>query len=500
MKLDGMQLLFGQDDGAPEQTQSRVGQFSPRPQPQQAPLDGMEMLFGSGAPSVQEAPQQAAQAPQEPSFWQAPISTTVQAIRGRQDPANKDLPAFISTPESSGTGGAQFASKILGSGDEAYGDIIQRQLGDRFIRREKDANGYDIIVSRGEDGQEKRAYVNRPGLDSEDVNRMIAGAIPYVVAGGGANALFRGAGGLVRALGQGLTAGATSVATNVAEAPLGSEQGIDKTRAALATGLGVAGEGLATGVNALMRRRLERSLVSPNGTLTQQGEEVVRAAGIDPLEIQGDVARTFAQTYAQTGDAAQAAIKAQTGEFGIPTTAGQRTKSIPALLDEKAMRYGGHGERARQVMTDFDRQQRQAIEGAVMGRTSFEAGGQPQRTGVAATINPDRFRPLPQELGQGIRQGVARARAGERAVEAAAWEKVPDLVAKPGAFDELPTAISGHLGGLRPNQQVTPTAWRMAEELDAYMTGKGSRTRRHRSSSRRRSAPLTRCGACSAIW
>lgn len=471
MKLDGMQLLFGADDAGLEQTQSRTGQFSPRPRTQDAAPDGLELLFGTTTQPQQEAAPEPRRPADEPSFWSNPIRATAQAIRGRQDPRFADVPSFEATQ--SGPQLNMLAAKFLGSGDAAYGDIIASQLGDRLIRREKDANGYEMVVFRGDDGSEQRAYVNRPGLDMEDASRMIAGAVPYVVGGGAVNALTRGFGGLVRAIGQGTAAGATSVATNVAEAPLGSQQGVDKERAVLSAGLGAGGEMLASGVNAMLRSRMQRSLVNPNGTLTQKGEEVARAAGVDPRTIQGEVARTFADTYARTGDAAQAAIRARTGEFGIPTTVGQRTKSIPALLDEKAMRYGGHGERARQVMTDFDRQQREAIEGAVMGRVTVGSGGQAQRTGVATSIAPERFRPRPDELGRSIQQGVGQARAGERAVESAAWEKVPDLIARPGAFDALPDAISGHLGGIRPNQQVTPTAWRMAQELDAYVSGKG---------------------------
>lgn len=490
MKLDGLQLLFGADDGALEATQGdpvarpapvqrpagRLEQFAPKglPQPQAKPLDGLDLLFGGEpAPASDAAPQPApaTQQPQEPSFWQAPITSTVRAIRGKQDPAYKDVPEYIATGDASGL--RLGAAKLLGSGDEAYGDIIARDIGDKLVRRERDANGYEVMVYLDAQGNEKKAYVNSPGLGGEDVNRLLLGAVPYVVGGGAVNALAKGFGGLVRAGLQAGVAGGTSLATNVAEGELGSEQGVDKTRAAFAAAGGAAGEAVASGVNAFARHQLARSLVNTDGTLTAKGIEAAKAAGVDPADIQGDIARTFARTYAKSPDAARAGIDTATAEFGIPVTAGQRSKSIPKLLDEKAMRYGGHGEKARQIMTDFDRQQRGAIERAVLGSTEFGADGKPVASGIGMKLQPNRFNPKPEELGQGVREGIRSAKGGEKAVEKAAWENVSDLVAKPGAFDDLPDAIAGQLGTLRPSQEVTPTAWKMAQELDAYMSGKG---------------------------
>lgn len=495
MTLDGLQLLFGPDDGGLEETQSapvsrpaphqrppgRLEQFAPRrmpapkapPQPQQKPLDGMDLLFGGdGTPAPEPAPQ-AAPAPQQgedPSFWQAPVRSTVRAIRGRQDPAYKDVPEYIDTDDASGL--RLGAAKLLGSGDEAYGDVIAKDIGDKLIRRERDANGYEVMVYTDKQGNEKRAYVNKPGLGGEDVNRMIAGAIPYI-AGGTAAAGFKGLNWLARTALQAGTAGTISVASDAASIPLGSEQGVDPVKAGFAAAGGALGETVATAYNAGARHLLARSLVNKDGTLTAKGIEAAKKAGVDPADIQGEIARTFATTYAKNPDAARAAINTSTAEFNIPVTAGQRSKSIPQLLDEKAMRYGGHGEKARQVITEFDRQQRGAIERAVLGATDFGADGKPVPTGIGQKLQPNRYNPRPAEMGQGIREGVEAAKAGEKAVEKAAWEKVSDLVAKPGAFDDMPDAIAGQLGPLRPSPEVTPTAWKMAQELDAYMTGKG---------------------------
>jgi hypothetical protein len=485
MTLDGYQLLFGPDEGALQETQgdpvarpvpvprppSRLEQFSPRPPADAAPLDGLDLLFGD-KPQPAAPPQ--ARPPEEPSFWSQPIRSTVRAIRGRQDPAYKDVPEYIASGDA-GAGMNLLAGKLLGADDAAYGDIIARDIGDRLIRREKDAHGYEVMVYRGADGSEKKAYVNKPGLGGEDVNRLLLGAAPYVAGGGAVNALARslGLGGLTRALAQGTAAGATSLATNVGEIAFGSEQGIDPVRAGFAAAGGAGGEAIASGINAASRALLARSLVNRDGTLTAKGIEAARAAGVDPGDLQGDLARTFARTYAMSPDAAEAGARFSTDALGIPTTVGQRTKDAAHLLDEKAMRYGVYGEKAKQVMQDFDRRQQGAIAGQVYGRTDFTPDGAPVVSGIGLRLQPDHFKPRPVEIGQRVKKGLAEAKAAEKAVEKAAWAEVPDLIARPGAFDDLPAALSGQLGKLRVDETVTPTAWKMAQALDDFVSGRG---------------------------
>ena len=500
MKLDGMQLLFGSDDGALEEAQSppiqrpapvqrpsgRVQQSAPpapaAPQQPDAPLDGMELLFGGGqSEAPAPSPQPQAQAQQaDPSFWQAPIRSTVQAIRGKQDPAYKDVPEYVHS------GDAGFlrttGAKVLGAGDAAYGDIIARDLGDRLIRRERDANDYEVMVYRGEDGSEKKAYVNKPGLGGEDVNRLMMGALPYLATGGAVGAIGSrlGLGGLMRATSQGAAAGATSLASDAASIPIGSQQNPDLVKAAFAAAGGVAGEAIATGYNAVSRGLTARSLVNRDGTLTAKGIEAARKAGVDPADVEGDIARSFAQTYSMSKDAAEAGVQFSTRQSKIPATRGQVSKDPAQLTREEGMRRSLYGPKAKEVMDEFDKKQQQAIYDATFGgqKPTWQQGGSApawETTGVGGRLAPHRDpgQVAPSELGSGIRQGLQSARSAERAIEREAWDAVPDLVAKPGAFDDLPTALSGQLGQLRVDGTVTPTAWRMAQVLDDFVQGKG---------------------------
>ena len=72
------------------------------------------------------------------------------------------------------------------------------------FRRFKDANGYEIIEHRGPDGKPAMAYVNKPGLDFNDVSRGVVGAVPYVASGGALGSMGKGAGWFVNSVLQGL--------------------------------------------------------------------------------------------------------------------------------------------------------------------------------------------------------------------------------------------------------------------------------------------------------
>jgi hypothetical protein len=120
---------------------------------------------------------------------------------------------------------------LAGASDDQMADIVQKSLGDKFVSRERTKDGYHIFTTRGADGKEQRAYLNQPGLDREDVARGIRGALPYFLTGGAAGAAVRGGGLAANALAQAAAGGATSVAGDVAQIPMGSKQGIEGKKA-----------------------------------------------------------------------------------------------------------------------------------------------------------------------------------------------------------------------------------------------------------------------------
>jgi hypothetical protein len=411
--------------------------------------------------------------PDAPGFW----GRRLQDIRGRQDPRYKDLPAY--DPGSDQAAQSALAqAKVLGPDDEGLGNIIKGQLGDRFVGLKEDANGYPIVTYRGEDGSEQSAYVNRPGLDGQDVDRSISAAIPYVAAATGVGRLVRGAGVMRQSIAQALAAGGTSLATDAAANAIGSDQGVSLGKAGVAAVAGGVGQAIAHPIDALVRRFVvEPSLFNrATRTLTERGAAVAKRLGIEPDDLSGKIGEEFARTYAKTGSAAQAQVHAQTrGQFDIPTTVGQRTKDPQALMNEKNMRYGVYGDAAKQTMTDFDRTQQSAIRDAAIGGTKPISGSRipaEEATGIAPQLAPLRYRAQPDEVGSAIKESLQGAKAGARQAESEAWKGVSDITPKPEAFDLLPNAIGNRLGSLRVDDKLTPKAFAMAQDLDGYVAGK----------------------------
>lgn len=164
----------------------------------------------------------------------------------------------------------------LGASDAQLGDIVKKQLGDRFIRMEP-AGEYQIAVTRGPDGKEQRGYINRPGLDSEDIVRGVRGSLPYFMTGGAAGLAARGAGAklLGTAAAEGAAAAGTSVAGDIAQTPLGSEQGIEGGKA---LGAGLMGFGIPLAARAVGNAaRSTREYFTPQtGPLADKSRKAVR--------------------------------------------------------------------------------------------------------------------------------------------------------------------------------------------------------------------------------
>jgi hypothetical protein len=393
-----------------------------------------------------------------------------QDIQGKQDPRYKDTSTVYE----------QFTEELrsptataatLGASDAQMGDIVQKSLGDKFIRREKDANDYDIFVTRGPDGQEQRGYLNKPGLDTQDLWRTLYGIGPYVAVGGGIGAATKGAGMLVQMGAQALGAGATSAGGDVAQMPLGSEQGIELPKAAFAAAGGAAAPPIAAGLSAIARRfiTLPGLFDKASGQLTPKGQAAAKSAGVDPAELSAEAQKVFAKTYSMTGDAAEAATRADVEPFGLPATKGQVSKDPYLLTQEEGMRRRLKGETAQNVIRAFDVEQEQAVKNAALG-------SDPQS--ITTAISPGR-RPAmapqdanPMVLGQSVREGTNAAREAARVAEGEAWERVGPLTPKPEAFDTLGAALDRRLGSdLAIDSKNTPAAAQLAQEIDRFVSG-----------------------------
>ncbi|HAF37606.1 MAG TPA: hypothetical protein DCG72_01365, partial [Gammaproteobacteria bacterium] len=454
------------------------------------------------AQPAQQSPQQAmpwdndpvVEEPKEPTFYDqyvVPAGQTIadagQAVKdyvvGKEDPRFGKLPS-IDEPETAADAGLQFgalnSAKIAGFSDEQYRDIIRKQMGDRFIKEEKDANGFIVMTYRGADGQTRQAYVNKPGLDYEDVDRGINAALPFLAAGGVVGRATQRLPLIVRATGQAAAGGAVSAGQDIAAQGMGSEQGIDPLKAGLAAGGGFAGEYIGAIVGNLVRRwQTDKSLVDASGNLTELGRRLVEKEGFDPDLVQGELAKEFARLSARSNDPAEALVKAQTEQFGIPSTKAQRTKDPQLLLTEKDIRAGTLGREAKDRLNEFDRTQKSAIENAVRGsrRVDYEPvdpSASMTEVGVGRRIAPNRTiaQQDPSVLGEGIQEGLKQATQKARDVENLAWRKTGNITARAGATRTLPDNVKAALSGRRIQRDLQPTSAVMIDELRAFMNGK----------------------------
>lgn len=472
------------------------------------------------------------------------ISRTWDAIKGKQDPRYADVPAFNIDAAGLPVVASTAIASLGGANDKAYADVIEKSLGDKFRGRVQDANGYDIIEYADDKGNVKRGYVNPPGLDMGDVQRGAMGMLKYIGAGKlmgrafgasmpGANILASSAPVAtaaaplaLRVMGQAGGQASASVLGDIASMSVGSRQGVDKTNAVLAGATGglfealpsrailpaigaaagfgstlnnndptvneLAGgtaAGAATGyaISLLARRLLGMSpgLYVNNGQLTEKGADIARQAGRDPAELQGEIANIFGKEYAKTRNATHAAMAADQGVSGIPTTAGQRSRDITKLLEEDQMRWGIKGEQPKQIMADFDKRQQDALRQQVFGGMGMQSPPAapgvvpppPVKTamGVAPKISPEGWQIRdPATIGETVRSGAQTAKRAAGEMEDAAWSKVGTLRATPEALDTLPSMISKEIAdvGIPISADLTPNASRMIETLRAYKAGK----------------------------
>lgn len=445
----------------------RASMAQPAPQtPQMAPRKWSDDVFSTPQPApAAAAPGQKAVDPNaEPDAPWAWGKRLGQMVMGKQDPRYKDLESF--NPDSEIDPQTGLLAKMVSTTDKQYADVIKKQLGDRFVSMTKDANGYDIVTYKGEDGKPQTKYINKPGIDLQDVDRTISNTVPYLFGGGVAGLLGKGV--VKQVAAQGVAAGLVSTGSDVAAQRMGATDAPDLARAAIVGGFAGGAQAVAPVIGSLWRTYVtEPGLFDKAaGKLTEKGAEAARKAGFDPADIEGEIAKNFAQTMAKGGSADVAATDAFAKRFNLPITRGQVTKDAQQLFDEKLMRQGVYGEAAKDTITGIDKRQTQAISDATLGF------GIPDNPGIGGSLAPSRnFVPSPQEIGQGISQGAKAARAGGAKAEKEAWKKVEDLVATPESLDMLPTVMSRKIAANEVDDQLTPFAARMTKELEGYVEG-----------------------------
>lgn len=409
--------------------------------------------------------------------------------------------------------------------DEGMADIFQENLGSRFVSREADKNGYPIITYLDDQGNKKRAYVNQPGLDMQDVGRAVRGALPFGIVGGGAGMALRGAGSLMRFGVQGGLASATSIGQDQLAETQGSQQGTDLGKAAMMGLMGGAAEvlplpvfaggtGAAAGVMSdgtaderavdalgygvgglLAGRGITRALEKNPMRHVQDGKLAskdaiakARSAGLNPDELDPASVEMFARGIDNLADPNEVAAMIQTNRFGIPTTKATRTKDPKLSAIEKDIRAGNLGDEAKLILDEFDKRQQQELMQSALRRPpasqevalARETGvkGDPYTEGMGAMVAPTRMATKPDELwpsdmGGDIASGLKSAKQAADDKISEAWKKAGDFEALKEAFDTLPGFLETNLGRMRLTPATTPTAMRMEADLADYVSGKG---------------------------
>lgn len=394
-------------------------------------------------------------------------------VKNKEDPNYADLPTIADKMPMfhASTGWA----KATGTDDDGLANIAKTDLGDRYIRTDRDANGFPIVVWRGDDGNEQKAYVNRPVWDWQDIDRGIQGAIPYVVTGGLAGRLANNAGMLTRMAVQGVTGAATSAGQDLAADAMGADRGVSASKAGFAALGGAGGEALGAWVGSILRNRAARhELVTPEGKLSPRGAEVARRAGYDPDEINAEFARQINAEMKFAKDPFEAVSGVATDRFRIPTTLGQRTDDPAQVLLEKDMRAGTLGTTARDRIKKFDEDQTAAINTVV----SPNARGSGRVVGDAEISVPARLAPKRTQwgdrsevdAGSSIREAFNIARETADRVEDAAWKGVSTIRPTARAFISLPTFIQKNMP-FQITENLHPATTEMLRRLSGYMKG-----------------------------
>jgi hypothetical protein len=314
----------------------------------------------------------------------------------------------------------------------------------------------------------ERYYVNKPGVSQADlfqISSQIAAFAPAAGASSLATSFLTRIGILVPAT------AATSAALDLGAEALGSEQGVDATRAVV-TGVTA---GAAEAVAPLAARAWRAIRGTPalfddaTGQLTDKGRRAAVAAGLDPNKMGDDLARMFADEAADATGGTGAAARLRGKEFGIPMTRGQATGDFDRLAREEATRHGAFGQKAGAIVREFDDAQQQAMQ-AARGRVQSTIGG--GETRIAR----------PAQAGDIVTEGLQGRAATARGAVDAAYEAARGTDARisadglRGLWRRMAESVSDY--GLDP--QLHPAATRALRNFRSIeaQTRRGARSGR----------------------
>lgn len=419
-----------------------------QPQPEKGFFDGAAETIGNVAHTVGEY-----------SGFNAASKFAKDAYVGKQDPQFKELGGFSGRGINDMGVNSQIArGKVSTLTDEGFAGVIKNALGDRLINSTKDVHGQEIISYKNDAGEVVQEYINKPGLDYQDIDRVAESAVPFVFGGGLAGSIAKGLGLFGRAVTQGATAAGIDGALQGQAQRDGSGEDYSVGRSALAGLGGVGGEVAGTILTKIFNGR---GLVDKTtGKLTEKGRAWAKANKVDPDSLSDQTTEFLKQNIGKAADPEELAVQARTGEFDIPTSKAQRTRSRTDAFTEKQMFDGLRGRDAEKAMRNFRDQQSEAIEGAAFKVIPDDIA--PNAAGIEKAT-----------LGDDIRGGLNRAHTDLKKVESDIWSKVGPMYPKDGAFKSLPDIVNARVqkAGISPVAGLTDASNDMTQILQKFMMG-----------------------------
>jgi hypothetical protein len=282
----------------------------------------------------------------------------------------------------------------------------------------------------------KTYYINAPGASQADAFQLLGqmGAYAPATRGGAmARSLFK------RMLTTGLLSTGTSAALDVAGGQMGSEQGVDLTRAMMTGVIGGAMEGIAPALKVIWRKifKSPKFFDPTTGKLTPSGMDAARNAGLDPVDMDRKLSEAFAKEAMDEPVPALAITRARESATGIPYTRGQQLAQAGDTGQqaiEDAMLSGTRGRIAKEGLESFERAAEKKV-----------------ATAVDETLGGRGYETL-QEMGEPITSGVQKAERAKAATVREAYEEAApllagDRVSKPDFSNLMQTIKEGERQG-----------------------------------------------------
>ena len=261
---------------------------------------------------------------------------------------------------------------------EAQIDMIKKIVPGTIASKDKFNN---VVLSYPKSAGGATFYLNKPGISKEEIG-IIPNTLIYIPGAGMVSRYV--VGGLIKkSLAQGAAAAGTSVLQDVVAGTLGSEQGIEKSKAAISFAGGLIAEPVgqflkrfgapavnyvrqktAEGIDKILPEGFAASqfnifsgkglFLNSKGIVTQKTIDIGRKVGVDENLVSKEVMTQFAQALEDGVEASLAKELVGANQFGISLWKAQALNDKGMLKKIQAMRDGAYGSEAVEIVAKQD--------------------------------------------------------------------------------------------------------------------------------------------------